>query len=55
MMFPVIQKLKGEQAAIGGRNDWIGEGEQPKLALLQEKTYPVLILKTSHFNWNFLP
>lgn len=28
---------------------------QLKLASLQEKTYPVSVPKTSHFNWNFLP
>lgn len=55
MMFSVTQKLKDEHPVIRDRNDWIGEGEEPKLALLHEKTYAVLILKTFHFNWNFLP
>lgn len=53
--FSVTQKLKDKHPVIRGRNGWIGEREESKLSLLHEKTYPVLILKTFHFNWNFLP
>lgn len=55
MVFSVPQELKDKHPVIRGRNDWIGEGEEPELSLLHEKTSPVLILKSFHFNLNFFP